>query len=191
MRASKRPCPPGLSSIRSLATSIFPEERVDSQIKDITEITQRLGVEAVKAAGGVSANEILKLAQQPSANPYWKLRPKGACQDIFYLTLREKLEGQIAAIADLAEKAGYAASNVGVYIQPIVQGTSYHCEFNLFYDPANGQGAQSSPGAGRLGHPEPDGQGGVLLEALRGKCKDDSESGCSHRRGPAHVQEDL
>ena len=37
----------------------FPEERVSSYIKDITKITQRLGVEAVKAAGGVSANEIL------------------------------------------------------------------------------------------------------------------------------------
>ena len=30
----------------------FPEERVSSHIKDITDITQRLGVEAVKAAGG-------------------------------------------------------------------------------------------------------------------------------------------
>jgi FAD/FMN-containing dehydrogenase len=117
----------------------FPEERVASQIKDITDITQRLGLEAVKAAGGVSANEILKVVQQPCGNPYWKLRPKGACQDIFYLTLREKLAGQIAAVADLADKAGYAASNLGVYIQPIVQGTSYHCEFNLFYDPANGR----------------------------------------------------
>ncbi len=115
----------------------FPAERVDSQIKDITEITQRLGIEARKAAGGISANEILKAAQQPCANPYWKLRPNGACQDIFYLTLREKLEGQIATVADLAEGAGYAAASVGVYIQPIVQGTSYHCEFNLFYDPAN------------------------------------------------------
>ena len=117
----------------------FPEERVDSQIKDITEITQRLGIEALKAAGGVSANEILKLVQKPCERPYWKLRPKGACQDIFFLTLREKLEGQIAAIADLAEKTGYAASDVGTYIQPIVQGTGYHCEFNLFYDPANGR----------------------------------------------------
>jgi FAD/FMN-containing dehydrogenase len=117
----------------------FPEERVDSQIKDITEITQRLGIEAVKAAGGVSANEILRVVQQPCGNPYWKLRPKGACQDIFYLTLREKLEGQIAAVADLADKAGYPASHLGVYIQPIVQGTSYHCEFNLPYDPANGR----------------------------------------------------
>ena len=26
---------------------------------------------------------------------------------------------------------------MGVYIQPIVQGTGVHCEFNLFYDPEN------------------------------------------------------
>ena len=38
---------------------------------------------------------------------------------------------------DLAEKAGYAASDMGVYIQPVVQGTGCHCEFNLFYDPEN------------------------------------------------------
>ena len=50
-----------------------------------------------------------------------------------------KLEGQIAAMNDLAEKAGYPASDIGIYIQPIVQGTSYHCEFNLFYDPDNAE----------------------------------------------------
>ena len=26
---------------------------------------------------------------------------------------------------------------MGIYIQPVVQGTGYHCEFNLFYDPEN------------------------------------------------------
>jgi FAD/FMN-containing dehydrogenase len=113
-----------------------PEELISSQDKEITEITQRLGVEAGKAVGGVSATEMLRAAQQPSGNPYWKLRPKGACQDVFYLTVREKLAGQIAAMNDMADKA-CPATSVGVYIQPIVQGTSYHCEFNLFYDPAN------------------------------------------------------
>ena len=34
-----------------------------------------------------------------------------------------------------ANKASYPASDIGVYIQPGVQGSSYHCEFNLFYDP--------------------------------------------------------
>jgi len=115
----------------------FPEERVSSHIKGITDITQRLGVEAVKVAGGISANEILKAVQKPSDEPYWKLRYKGACEDIFFLSIYEKLEGQIEVMNDLAEKAGYPVSDMGVYIQPIVQGTGWHCEFNLFYDPAN------------------------------------------------------
>ncbi len=38
---------------------------------------------------------------------------------------------------ELADKCGYPASDVGIYIQPIVQGTNCHCEFNLFYDPKN------------------------------------------------------
>jgi hypothetical protein len=115
----------------------FPEERVSSYIKDITNITQRLGVEAVKAAGGVSANEMLKAVQRPSGEPYWKLRYKGACEDIFFLTINDKLGGQIGVMNELAENAGYPTSDMGVYIQPVVQGTGCHCEFNLFYDPEN------------------------------------------------------
>jgi FAD/FMN-containing dehydrogenase len=115
----------------------YPEERISSYITDINEITQRLGVEAVKAAGEVSANEILKAVQQPCPEPYWKLRYKGACEDIYLLTIHDKLEGIIGAMNDLAEKAGYPSSDMGIYIQPIAQGTGYHCEFNLFYDPAN------------------------------------------------------
>ena len=115
----------------------FPEDRVSYQIKNISDIAQRLGVEAVKAAGGVSANELLKVVQQPSGESYWKLRYKGACQDIFFLTINDKLKGLIGVMNNLAEKAGYPATDIGVYTQPIVQGTSCHCEFDLFYDPEN------------------------------------------------------
>ncbi len=115
----------------------YPEERISSYITDINEITQRLGVEAVKAVGGVSANEILKTVQQPSAEPYWKLHYKGACEDLYLLTIHDKLEGLIGEMNEQADKAGYSSSDMGIYIQPIVQGTGYHCEFNLFYDPGN------------------------------------------------------
>jgi FAD/FMN-containing dehydrogenase len=115
----------------------FPEERVGTYIKDISKITQRLGVEALKAAGGISANEILKAVQQPSAEPYWKLRSKGACEDIFFLTINDKLHGQIEVMNDAARKAGYPCSDMGIYIQPIVQGTGCHCEINLFYNREN------------------------------------------------------
>jgi FAD/FMN-containing dehydrogenase len=115
----------------------LPEERVSSYIKDITDLTQRSGVEAVKAVGEISANEILKTVRKPSEEPYWKLRAKGACQDIFFLTLNDKLEGQIKTMEDLVDKAGFSAAEMGVYLQPIVQGTGYHCEFTLFYDRNN------------------------------------------------------
>ncbi|MEW6665239.1 MAG: FAD-binding oxidoreductase [Thermodesulfobacteriota bacterium] len=115
----------------------FPEERISAYIKEIDDLTQRLRIEAVKRVGGVSANEILKAVQQPSGEPYWKLRYKGACHDIFFLTIYGRLEGQIGVMNSLADKAGYGASNLGIYIQPVVQGTGCHCEFNLFFDSGN------------------------------------------------------
>jgi hypothetical protein len=115
----------------------FPEERVSAYIKEIDDLTQRLRIEPVKTVGEISANEILKVVQQPSREPFWKLRPKGACQDIFFLSIYDKLVGQINVMNSLADSAGYGASNLGIYIQPVVQGTACHCEFNLFFDSGN------------------------------------------------------
>lgn len=136
-QAIKDTLPPWILFYNLAGYEYYPEDRISSYITDINEITQRLGVESVKAAGEVSANEILKTVQQPCAEPYWKLRYKGACEDIYLLTIHDKLEGLIGVMNDQADKAGYASSDLGIYIQPIVQGTGYHCEFNLFYDPGN------------------------------------------------------
>ena len=114
-----------------------PEDRVNAYLKDITDLTQRLGMEPAKAVGGLSANEILKAVRKTSREPYWKLRGKGACQDVFFLTINDQVQGQIETMDELADRSGYAISDMGAYIQPIVQGTSCHCEFNLFYDPRN------------------------------------------------------
>ena len=83
-------------SIRSPAMNICRKKESALTSRTSRDITQRLGVEAQKAVGAISANEILKTVQQPSGEPYWKLRYKGACQDVFFLTIHDKLEGQIA-----------------------------------------------------------------------------------------------
>lgn len=115
----------------------YPEERVSVSIKDITALTQRLGLEAARSAGGLSARDILKAVQRPSPEPYWKLRYKGACEDVFFLATIDRLEHLIGIMDGLAAKVGYPVADRGVYVQPTVQGTSCHCEFNLFYDPAD------------------------------------------------------
>jgi FAD/FMN-containing dehydrogenase len=38
---------------------------------------------------------------------------------------------------DISGAAGYVTGNMGVYVQPIVQGVNFHVEFDLFYDPGN------------------------------------------------------
>lgn len=117
----------------------FPEQRVAAHLSEIAEVTQRLSLSPGRAVGALSAQGLLRAAQAPCAGTYWKLRERGACEDVGYLTVRERLGEQIGALGALAERGGYAAGDVGVYIQPAVQGTSYHCEFNLFYDPTDGR----------------------------------------------------
>jgi FAD/FMN-containing dehydrogenase len=129
--------PPWVLFFNIVGYDYFPEERVKMQLKGVSDLTNRIGLEAERAVGSVSAAEMLKAVQRPSPEPYWKLRYKGACQDIFFITTYEKLEGQIGVMQELANEFGYPASDMGVYLQPIVQGANCHCEFNLFYDPEN------------------------------------------------------
>jgi FAD/FMN-containing dehydrogenase len=133
----KNTLPPWVLFYTVAGYEYLPEERISSHVKGITDINQRLGLEALKAVGGISANEILKAVQQPCAEPYWKLRYKGASEEVMFLTIQDKIMGQIATMNEQAEKAGYPTSDIGVYIQSIVQGTGYHVGFDLFYDPAN------------------------------------------------------
>lgn len=117
----------------------FPEERVRYQCKNISDITQRVGVMTGKSAGGISADTLLKLIQQPDHEPYWKQQDKGACEAIIFLTVDTKLDGLIKAMNEAANKYSYPVPEISTYIQPVVQGTSSHVEFNLSYDPTNRQ----------------------------------------------------
>ncbi len=119
------------------AYKYLPDMRMDGLIQDTGALLQRLGVQSTQSLGGISAPEFLDAIRRPSAEPYWKLRRDGGCQDIFFLTTSAKIPGLVEAMTDAADRAGYAAAKMGVYVQPIVQGTSCHVEFNLFYDPAN------------------------------------------------------
>ncbi len=121
----------------------FPEEKVAYQIERMTDMAKRAGVEPVKALGGISAPVLLNILRRPSEDPYWKLRAKGSCHDIFCLATYDKLPELVKVMNEVADKYGYPISDMGIYLQPIVQGTSYHCEFNLFFDPSDPEGVNN------------------------------------------------
>jgi hypothetical protein len=113
----------------------FPEERVQNHVNEMLEEAQKIGLEPATTIAGITAYEILKILAKPSAEPYWKLRQKGASQDIFFLTTLDRVQKFIDVMYNLAGQSGYPTSDISVYLQPMVQGTSCHVEFNLFYDP--------------------------------------------------------
>ena len=119
------------------AYDYLTEDRVNWQVLDIKDLSQRVGLEPVRSLGAVSAFDLLKLVQAPAPEPYWKTQNNWACQDIFFITSFQKVGELIDTMYDLAAEAGYATPDMGVYIQPVVQGVNFHVEFNLFYPLAN------------------------------------------------------
>jgi len=129
--------PPWVLFFNLGAYKYFPDMRMGGLIQDTSELLQRLSLQTVQNVGGVAAGEFLESIRRPSGESYWKLRREGGCQDIFFLTTKDRVPGLVKVMTDAADAAGYSSAKMGVYVQPVVQGSSYHVEFSLFYDPAD------------------------------------------------------
>ncbi len=137
IKALMQELPPYIALVGIVGRTLLPEERVEYQEKDIRDIAQRFGLQLVPAVPGASNVEVLKALLTTSKEPYWKLAYKGGYQDIFFLTTLDKTPDFLRTINSVAEAHGYPASDIGVYLQPLHQGSSCHCEFLLPYDKDN------------------------------------------------------
>jgi FAD/FMN-containing dehydrogenase len=131
--------PPFIVLIGISGRDILPRERVEYQQKDIREMAQMDGLQLVPAVPGAGESETMEAVLNPSREPYWKLGYKGGCQDIFFVTTLNKTPDFIKKMYATAEALGYSSADIGVYIQPVHQGSSCHLEFSLPYDPNNKQ----------------------------------------------------
>jgi FAD/FMN-containing dehydrogenase len=127
--------PPWVVIVGIAGREELPEERVEFQEKDISEIAGQFGLELLSAVPGAEGERVLDEILKPSREPYWKLDYKGGCQDIFFLTTLDRTPEFTKEMCRLAEASGYPTTDIGVYIQPRHQGVNCHCEFNLPYAP--------------------------------------------------------
>ena len=84
----------------------LPEEKVQYQEADFKEIARFCHLEPATAIPGANEKAIASLLSSSSAEPYWKLRYKGGCHDIFFLTTLDKTPGFISAVSGLKYPAG-------------------------------------------------------------------------------------
>jgi FAD/FMN-containing dehydrogenase len=111
-----------------------PGERVRIQEKYLMDICKDLGLKPQTTLPGAEGKEstVLELLSNPwSKEPYWKLRYKGSCHDIFFLTPLSQASKFVDLMKSIVSRYRYPGDDVGCYIQPMVQGRGCHCEFNL------------------------------------------------------------
>jgi FAD/FMN-containing dehydrogenase len=133
----KSALPPWVIFYNVAGYDYLTEDRVKGQVLDIEDLAQRIGVAPAQSLGEVSAFDLLRAVQAPPGDFYWKAPAQLACHEIFCLSNFQKVGELIDAMHGIAAAADYPTPDMGVYVQPIVQGVNYHVEFDLFYDPAS------------------------------------------------------
>jgi FAD/FMN-containing dehydrogenase len=127
--------PPWVLVLRIDGAGLLPEEKVAYQEAESIELAQSWGLELKTAVAGASAKRLSQVLPLPSAEPYWKLGYRGACSDIFFVTTLDRAPGFIETVSGLAGDRRYPVEDIGIYIQPTVQGTNCHLEFGLNHRP--------------------------------------------------------
>jgi hypothetical protein len=110
---------------------ILSREKVEGQENDIRDFARQCGLDMAPELPGCQGYVLTDLILNSSEEPYWKLRYKGDSQEIFFLTTLDKTPGFVSTMYSSANEHRYAASDIGVYIQPAHQGVCCHCEFIL------------------------------------------------------------
>lgn len=137
IRVLREELPPWALVLGVAGRERLPKERIEFQENDISDIAQQFGLQISSVILGAREGALLKALLAPCEEPYWKLRYKGGCQDIFFLTTLDRTPEFIETMNHVAQARAYSSPEIGIYIQPLMRGVGCHCEFNLPYDPGN------------------------------------------------------
>ncbi|MFX1582655.1 MAG: FAD-binding oxidoreductase [Promethearchaeota archaeon] len=116
---------------------ILPQDEIDYVEGDLKEIANKTSTIMQPKIGVVMGTEFLKVLDQSCSEPFWKLRLRGGCQEVFFLTTLNRTSELTALFLENIQSS--KIDQIGVYIQPLVQGNHVHCEFDLFYNPQDVQ----------------------------------------------------
>ena len=110
-------------------------DKISYQEGDIQKIIEDLKLDHLKRISPITEREFIYTLNESTSYP-WRNRLKGSFQDIFFITNYEKINEFIKIVQNAISE------DLGIYIQAINQGTSYQCEFDLYYNPNNEDGSR-------------------------------------------------
>ncbi|MGY5876733.1 MAG: FAD-binding oxidoreductase [Candidatus Thorarchaeota archaeon] len=110
------------------------QDAYDYRYGDAMDIAMETGVSLTDNVNGVSSSVVSKLLNCSSEEPYWKLRPKGGVREVLFTTTLDRVPSLHSVLLDESEILDCTNNEVGIYIQPTVQGVNTHCTFDIYYD---------------------------------------------------------
>jgi FAD/FMN-containing dehydrogenase len=123
----------------------YAAERVAVQRKDAAALAGEFGLTLQPSVPGAATGDIAAILAGCCETP-WKLAAEGACADVLFVTTLEEASAFVEIAHIVADGHGYAAEDVGVYIQPQHQGVTHHVEFSLPYDASDVATAEDMKG---------------------------------------------
>lgn len=121
----------------------FGNDKIEFLEGELSDIARKHKVQLLSEIKNVSNDDIINTFGNCTEKS-WRLRYLGGSQDIFFITTMDLTPEFIKFFIELAYAKKFPTSNIGVYLQPLVQGCNCHCEFNIYYDPSNDQEVESA-----------------------------------------------
>jgi glycolate oxidase len=106
----------------------LPKERLAYHKQDIERIAKQCHLRLEPRIGQVSAGELLEGAAHSCGEGDWRDSLHGGCLSIFFQSTLDRMPAFLKVFTETAAEFGFATSETGVYIQPMVQNHACHVE---------------------------------------------------------------
>jgi FAD/FMN-containing dehydrogenase len=115
------------------------QERFAYHQQDIERIARKNDLQLAPAIGRLSAGALFDQATRSCGETDWRDSLTGACLSIILQSTLNRMPFLIEAFTEVATAFGISASDMGVYIQPMVQNHACHLELLVPFEPDSPQ----------------------------------------------------
>jgi len=109
----------------------LPIERLAYHKQDIENIARQNNLKLEPRIGKLSAADLLERATHPCGETDWRDSLRGDCLSIFFQSTLDRMPALLKVFIETASSFGVAKSEIGVYIQPMVQNHACHMELMI------------------------------------------------------------
>ena len=131
---------PGYLCLQNIAGfERLPRERLAYQIDEIKTIALQHDLRSEPNTGNLSATVLLDKSTQSCGETDWRDSLTGGCLSVFFQTTLDKTTSLLKLFMDNALQFDIAESEVGIYIQPMVQNHACHMELLVPFQEGNAE----------------------------------------------------